>query len=159
MQNSMSQAYAAPSSVPNTSTEKSHHVPPTAYTSDAGTPMTAQAHNTAGTTYPQAGTTTGTTTGTTAAGTTPASNRPTTASTTYANEKAVATTPAITKKRYGGSDIILFILAIFVPPLAVFLDRGFKIDFWINILLTILAWFPGIIHAWYVLFRHPTGRD
>ncbi|KAA8620658.1 hypothetical protein SMACR_09690 [Sordaria macrospora] len=141
MQSSMSQAYAAPSSVPNTSTEKSHHVAPTAAT--AGTP------------YPQADTTTGTTT---AAGTTPASNRPTTAS-TYANEKSVATTPAVTQRRFGASDIILFILAIFVPPLAVFFDRGFKVDFWINILLTILAWFPGIIHAWYVLYRHPTGRD
>ncbi|CCC05643.1 unnamed protein product [Sordaria macrospora k-hell] len=155
MQSSMSQAYAAPSSVPNTSTEKSHHVAPTAATAGAGTPFTTQANHTAGTPYPQADTTTGTTT---AAGTTPASNRPTTAS-TYANEKSVATTPAVTQRRFGASDIILFILAIFVPPLAVFFDRGFKVDFWINILLTILAWFPGIIHAWYVLYRHPTGRD
>ncbi|KAK3398409.1 hypothetical protein B0T20DRAFT_207862 [Sordaria brevicollis] len=149
MQSSMSQAYAAPPTVPNTSTEKSHHVAPTAGTAGAGTPMTSQAgHQTAGTTYGA----------TTAAGTAPASNRPNTAS-TYANEKSVATTPAVTQRRFGASDIILFILAIFVPPLAVFFDRGFKVDFWINILLTILAWFPGIIHAWYVLYRHPTGRD
>ncbi|KAK3491987.1 hypothetical protein B0T13DRAFT_68775 [Neurospora crassa] len=141
MHNSMSQAYAAPPSIPNTSTEKPHYDIPTAAT--------------AGTTYPQAHPITGTTA---AAGTTPATNRPTTAS-TYGNEKSVATTPAVTKTRFGASDIILFILAIFIPPLAVFLDRGFKVDFWINILLTILAWFPGVIHAWYVLFRHPTGRD
>ncbi|KAI5477998.1 salicylate hydroxylase [Pseudohyphozyma bogoriensis] len=37
-----------------------------------------------------------------------------------------------------------------LPPLGVFLERGCNADFWINILLTILGYLPGIIHALYV---------
>ena len=58
----------------------------------------------------------------------------------------------------------------FIPPLAVFFsmqssgipprkfhiliilcynsERGLKAEFWINILLWILGWIPGVIHAW-----------
>ncbi|KLO11817.1 UPF0057-domain-containing protein [Schizopora paradoxa] len=50
-------------------------------------------------------------------------------------------------------DIPLAILAVFVPPLAVFFKVGLiNIDFVINVCLTILAWFPGVVHAWYVIF-------
>ena len=48
------------------------------------------------------------------------------------------------------SDIIKIILAIFLPPLGVFLERGCNADFLINILLTCLGFIPGIIHALYV---------
>jgi uncharacterized membrane protein YqaE (UPF0057 family) len=44
-------------------------------------------------------------------------------------------------------DIISFILAFFLPPLAVFIERGIGADLIINIILTILGWIPGIIHA------------
>ncbi len=46
-------------------------------------------------------------------------------------------------KVFSGRDVLAFILAFFLPPLAVFLERGILIDFWINILLTILGWIPG----------------
>ena len=48
--------------------------------------------------------------------------------------------------------LLLIILAILLPPLAVYLAKG-KIakDFWINILLCILFWLPGIIHALYIV--------
>ncbi|KJA27549.1 hypothetical protein HYPSUDRAFT_198281 [Hypholoma sublateritium FD-334 SS-4] len=45
------------------------------------------------------------------------------------------------------SDICKIILAIFLPPLGVFLERGCGADFFINILLTILGYIPGIIHG------------
>jgi len=45
------------------------------------------------------------------------------------------------------SDIIKIIFAILLPPLGVFLERGCNADFLINILLTILGYIPGIIHA------------
>ncbi|CAL1709245.1 unnamed protein product [Somion occarium] len=45
------------------------------------------------------------------------------------------------------SDIPLYFLAIFLPPVAVFLKRKFELDFWINILLTFLGWIPGVLHA------------
>lgn len=45
------------------------------------------------------------------------------------------------------SDICKIILAVILPPLGVFLERGCNADFLINILLTILGYIPGIIHA------------
>ncbi|MFC1570019.1 YqaE/Pmp3 family membrane protein [bacterium] len=43
--------------------------------------------------------------------------------------------------------VLMIILAIILPPLAVYLKKGVKKDFWINILLTICFIIPGIIHA------------
>ncbi|KIW74059.1 plasma membrane proteolipid 3 [Fonsecaea pedrosoi CBS 271.37] len=51
---------------------------------------------------------------------------------------------------FTASDICKIILAIILPPLGVFLERGCNADFFINILLTILGYIPGIIHALYV---------
>lgn len=48
------------------------------------------------------------------------------------------------------SDIIKIIIAVILPPLGVFLERGCGSDLLINILLTILGYIPGIIHALYV---------
>jgi uncharacterized membrane protein YqaE (UPF0057 family) len=52
-------------------------------------------------------------------------------------------------------DLIRVICAIILPPLGVFLQVGIGIDFWINILLTLLGYFPGIIHAIWVIARRP----
>lgn len=35
--------------------------------------------------------------------------------------------------------------------LGVFLKRGCNADLLINILLTILGWIPGVLHAWWVI--------
>ncbi|CAC9893748.1 unnamed protein product, partial [Aureobasidium pullulans] len=51
---------------------------------------------------------------------------------------------------FTGSDIIKIIIAIILPPLGVFLERGCGADLLINLLLTILGYIPGIIHALYV---------
>jgi uncharacterized membrane protein YqaE (UPF0057 family) len=48
-------------------------------------------------------------------------------------------------------DVIRIILAILLPPLGVFLQVGIGTQFWINILLTLLGYFPGIIHAIYII--------
>lgn len=48
-------------------------------------------------------------------------------------------------------DIIRVILAIILPPLGVFLQVGIGLHFWLNILLTLLGWIPGVIHAIYVI--------
>ena len=52
------------------------------------------------------------------------------------------------------TDPIKIILAILLPPLGVFFEVGITGHFWLNILLTILGYVPGIIHALYVIFRH-----
>lgn len=49
-------------------------------------------------------------------------------------------------------DIFRIIIAILLPPLGVFLEVGFGGPFWINVLLTLLGYVPGIIHALYVIF-------
>lgn len=49
--------------------------------------------------------------------------------------------------------LILIIIAILLPPLAVFLEKGAGKDLVINILLCILMWVPGIVHALWVLLR------
>ncbi|MDF1822543.1 MAG: YqaE/Pmp3 family membrane protein [Alcanivoracaceae bacterium] len=48
--------------------------------------------------------------------------------------------------------VVLIILAIFLPPVAVFLKNGAGKDLVINILLCLLMFLPGMIHAlWLVL--------
>ncbi|MBI2280937.1 MAG: YqaE/Pmp3 family membrane protein [Bacteroidetes bacterium] len=50
-------------------------------------------------------------------------------------------------------DVVLAILAIFIPPLAVYLfDDAITANFWVDLLLTFLFWLPGIIFAFLVIF-------
>lgn len=48
-------------------------------------------------------------------------------------------------------DIIRIIFSILIPPLGVFLQVGLGFHFWLNILLTILGYVPGVIHAIYII--------
>ncbi|MBA4137312.1 MAG: YqaE/Pmp3 family membrane protein [Opitutus sp.] len=50
-------------------------------------------------------------------------------------------------------DIIRIIFAILLPPLGVFLQVGLGKHFWLNILLTLLGYIPGIIHAIYIILK------
>lgn len=54
--------------------------------------------------------------------------------------------------------IILVILAILLPPLAVFLMSGLGKDFWINLILTVLFWLPGVVHAIYLILTRSEGK-
>ena len=49
--------------------------------------------------------------------------------------------------------IFLLLVTILIPPLAVFLKRGFGKDLLINIILTILLFVPGVIHAIWVVIE------
>lgn len=50
--------------------------------------------------------------------------------------------------------VVLIILAIFIPPLAVFLKEGANKNFVINLLLSfLLFWIGGIIHALYLVTK------
>lgn len=48
-------------------------------------------------------------------------------------------------------DLIRIIFAVILPPLGVFLQVGLGMHFWLNILLTLLGYIPGIIHAVYII--------
>ena len=50
-------------------------------------------------------------------------------------------------------DLIRIIVAVFIPPLGVFLQVGLGKDFWINILLTLLGYIPGIVHAVWIIAK------
>ena len=49
--------------------------------------------------------------------------------------------------------LIRVLLAIFLPPVAVFLEVGLGLQFWINIILTLLGVLPGMIHAFWILLK------
>ena len=55
--------------------------------------------------------------------------------------------------RRDGNDVLRILLAILLPPLGVFLQIGLSGYFWLNLLLTILGYVPGIIHAVWVILR------
>lgn len=50
-------------------------------------------------------------------------------------------------------DLIRIVCSILLPPLGVFLKVGLGLHFWINIILTLLGYFPGLIHALWVLVK------
>ncbi|KJF75485.1 MULTISPECIES: YqaE/Pmp3 family membrane protein [Rhizobium/Agrobacterium group] len=50
-------------------------------------------------------------------------------------------------------DVIRILIAIILPPVGVFLQVGFGLHFWLNILLTLCGYVPGIIHAIWVIMR------
>jgi uncharacterized membrane protein YqaE (UPF0057 family) len=56
-------------------------------------------------------------------------------------------------------DILRIVLAIILPPLGVFLQVGPTKHFWINILLTILGYVPGLVHAVWVIATFPTTKE
>jgi uncharacterized membrane protein YqaE (UPF0057 family) len=50
-------------------------------------------------------------------------------------------------------DAIRVLLAILLPPLGVFLQVGLGLHFWLNILLTVLGYVPGIVHAVWIIAK------
>ena len=51
------------------------------------------------------------------------------------------------------NEIVLIILAILLPPVAVFLQKGVGKDLLINIVLCLFFWVPGIVHALWLLMK------
>lgn len=50
------------------------------------------------------------------------------------------------------SAILRLILCLILPPLAVFVTRGFGLSFIFSIILTIAVWVPGVVYALYITF-------
>jgi uncharacterized membrane protein YqaE (UPF0057 family) len=50
-------------------------------------------------------------------------------------------------------DLVRIIFAILQPPVGVFLQVGLGGQFWLNILLTLLGYIPGIVHAVWIIAR------
>ncbi|KAK9895244.1 UPF0057-domain-containing protein [Cystobasidium minutum MCA 4210] len=57
------------------------------------------------------------------------------------------------------SDMLLIIIALFLPPVTALFTDGCGGQFCINILLTILGFIPGLIHAIWLVYRQARVRD
>ena len=53
--------------------------------------------------------------------------------------------------------LLKIILAIFLPPVAAYLQVGLTTHFWINLALTLIGGIPGIIHAFWLIFSGRTA--
>ena len=54
------------------------------------------------------------------------------------------------------SNILKIVIAVLLPPVGVLLTVGFGGAFWLNILLTLLGYLPGVVHAvWIIARRSP----
>jgi uncharacterized membrane protein YqaE (UPF0057 family) len=49
--------------------------------------------------------------------------------------------------------LLLVIIAILLPPLAVGLKDGIGFHLFLNIVLTLLVWLPGMVHALWVVLK------
>ena len=50
-------------------------------------------------------------------------------------------------------DVLRIVLAVLLPPLGVFLEVGLGGQFWLNVLLTLLGYVPGLVHAIWIIAR------
>jgi uncharacterized membrane protein YqaE (UPF0057 family) len=48
-------------------------------------------------------------------------------------------------------DCLRVLLSVLIPPLGVFLKVGFGLHFWLNIVLTLIGYIPGLIHAIWII--------
>ena len=51
-------------------------------------------------------------------------------------------------------DCLRLLLSVIIPPLGVFFTVGLGLHFWLNILLTLLGYIPGLIHAVWIIATH-----
>jgi uncharacterized membrane protein YqaE (UPF0057 family) len=48
-------------------------------------------------------------------------------------------------------DCLRVLLSLILPPVGVFLKVGFGFHFWLNILLTLIGYIPGLVHAVWII--------
>ena len=56
-------------------------------------------------------------------------------------------------RKYTTDLLMNLLLAVLMPPLSVFLKTGSGRIFWLNVLLTVLAYLPGVVHALWIVTR------
>lgn len=59
----------------------------------------------------------------------------------------------ILKNKGNFMDFIRVLFSILLPPVGVFLQVGIGLHFWLNIVLTLLGYIPGIVHAIWIIAR------
>lgn len=51
------------------------------------------------------------------------------------------------------ADFLRVVVSVLLPPLGVFLQEGLGTQFWLNVLLTLLGYVPGLVHAIWIIAR------
>ena len=54
-------------------------------------------------------------------------------------------------------DLLRIIIAILLPPVAAYLQVGFSLHFFLNIVLTLFGYLPGIAHALWLIITKQKG--
>lgn len=49
-------------------------------------------------------------------------------------------------------NVLRLIVSIVIPPLGVFWQVGLTGQFWLNVLLTLIGYVPGLVHAVFIIF-------
>jgi uncharacterized membrane protein YqaE (UPF0057 family) len=52
--------------------------------------------------------------------------------------------------------LVKVLLALFLPPVAAFLQVGLGFHFWLNLVLTFFVFFPGMVHALWLVAANKT---
>lgn len=50
-------------------------------------------------------------------------------------------------------NLLRIVLAIFLPPVAAFLTVGITLHFWVNLILTLFFFVPGMVHALWLVVK------
>ena len=48
-------------------------------------------------------------------------------------------------------NLLRIVLAVILPPVGVFLKVGLGLHFWLSIVLTLLGYIPGLVHAIWII--------
>ncbi|WP_315854284.1 YqaE/Pmp3 family membrane protein [Stieleria maiorica] len=71
------------------------------------------------------------------------------------NTEATAYAPHISWRTT--MEYVRLLIAFILPPVAVFMQFGIGKHFWINLVLTLLGFVPGMLHAVYIMAARPPG--
>ena len=51
-------------------------------------------------------------------------------------------------------DPLRMVVSLLIPPLGVYMQERLNRRFWTNVVLTLLGYLPGVLHAAWVIFKH-----
>ncbi|MEZ4528653.1 MAG: YqaE/Pmp3 family membrane protein [Desulfobacterales bacterium] len=51
------------------------------------------------------------------------------------------------------ADFLRIIASVIIPPIGVFFQVGLGLHFWLNILLTLFGYVPGLVHAIWIIVK------
>lgn len=55
--------------------------------------------------------------------------------------------------------LLRYVLGVLLPPVGIFLTYGLSMTLLINVLLTLLGWLPGVIHAVWAMAKYDEKID